>query len=210
MADQIPNVDSLIPRWFAVYTRSRHESTCVNQMRQRSIEHFFPAYRALRRWKDRQKRLSLPLFPGYLFVRISFDQRRSVLLIPGVVQIVGFGDRPAPIGDDEIENLRRILSQGAAVEPHRYLGVGQTVRIARGLLAGLEGVLVRKKGQLRLLISIELIRQSATIEVDAADVEPVARVAPTAGRQPLQRRRLPQANLSLAPTLVRQSLPCES
>ena len=116
-----------------------------------------------------------------------------------MVQIVGFGDRPAPIGDDEIENLRRILSQGAAVEPHRYLGVGQTVRIARGLLADLEGVLVRKKGQLRLLISIELIRQSATIEVDAADVEPVARVAPTAGRQPLQRRRLPQGEFESRP-----------
>jgi len=211
MAEQILNVDSSIQRWFAVYTRSHHERTCANQMSRRSIDHFFPTYEAVRRWKDRPRRLSLPLFPGYVFVRISFDQRRSVLVIPGVVQIVGFGDRPAPIGDDEIENLRRILSQGATAEPHRYLAVGQNVRISRGLLAGLEGVLVRKKGRLRLLISIELIRQCATIEVDAADVEPVARVAPSDGRQPAQSRRFQEANLSLAPTtFVRQGLPCES
>jgi transcription antitermination factor NusG len=210
MAERIITIDSSIPQWFAVYTRSNHERTCADQMSRRSIEHFFPTHEAVRRWKDRQKRLSLPLFPGYVFVLISLDERRSVLVIPGVVQMVGFGDRPAPIDDHEIENLRSILSQGAVAEPHPYLGVGQSVRIARGVLAGLEGVLVRKKGQLRLLISIELIRQSATIEVDAADVEPVARVRPADGRRP-HWRRFREAHLSLAPTiLVRQGPPCES
>lgn len=165
-------------------------------MSRRAVEHFLPTYQTARRWKDRQKRLLLPLFPGYLFVRIPFDQRRSVLVIPGVVQIVGFGDRPAPIGDDEIESLRKILSEGATVEPHPYLAVGRRVRIARGVLAGLEGALVRKKGYLRLLISIELIRQSATIEVDAADVEPISRVRPHDNRGQSQLRHFPEQNLT--------------
>jgi transcription termination/antitermination protein NusG len=170
------NIEQSIPRWFAVYTRSHHEKTSADQMVRRSIEHFLPTYEAVRRWKDRQKRSSLPLFPGYVFVRISPDQRRSVLVVPGVVRFVGFGDQPAPMGDDEIERLRRILTQGAPAEPHPYLAVGRSVRIFRGVLAGLEGVLVRKKGRLRLLVTIELIRQSATMEVDAADVEPVPSV----------------------------------
>jgi transcription termination/antitermination protein NusG len=210
MADEILNTDRSIPRWFAVYTRSRHEKTCAEQMSRRSIEHFLATYETVRHWKDRQKRLSLPLFSGYVFVRIRFEERRSVLVIPGVVQIVGFGDRPAPIADQEIENVRGILSRGGLAEPHPYLAVGRRVRIARGVLAGLEGVLIRKKGQLRLLISIELIRQSATIEVDGADVEPVARIAQTIGRQP-QSGRVPEAHGRLAPTtLLRQSPPCES
>jgi transcription antitermination factor NusG len=192
------HIDSSVPRWFAVYTRSHHEKTSAEQMGRRAVEHFLPTYQAARRWKDRQKRLSLPLFPGYVFVRIPFDQRRSILVIPGVVQIVGFGDRPAPIGDDEIESLRKILSEGATAEPHPYLAVGRRVRIARGVLAGLEGVLLRKKGCLRLLVSIELIRQSATLEVDAADVEPISRVAPPDISRRSHLRHLPEKNLNLA------------
>jgi transcription antitermination factor NusG len=171
------SIEHLIPSWFAVYTRAHHEKTSADQMSRRSVEYFLPTYESVRRWKDRHKRLSLPLFPGYVFVRVSPPERRSVLQIPGVVHFVGFGGQPAPLGDDEIEKLRRFLSQGAMAEPHPYFAVGRRVRIARGSLAGLEGVLVRKKNCLRLVISIELIRQSATIEVDAADVEPVARAA---------------------------------
>ena len=166
--------ETSIARWYAAYTRCHHEQISADEMGRRSIEHFLPMYDTVRRWRDRRKRLSMPLFPGYVLVRIAFDQRRSVLVIPGVVHLVGFGDRPAPIGDDEIEKLRTIVKQGVAAEPHPYLAVGRRVRIARGVLTGLEGVLIRKKSRLRMLISIELIRQSATIDVDAADVEPVA------------------------------------
>ncbi len=171
-------------------------------MSRRAIEYFIPTYDAVRRWKDRRKRLSLPLFPGYVFVRIAYDQRRSVLVIPGVVHLVSFGDRPAPIGDDEIENLRTILTHRVAAEPHPYLAVGRRVRIVRGALTGLEGVLVRKKGRVRLLISIELLRQSATIEVDAADVEPVA-----GAKRP---DNTSAGILSFAATSANQSRPCES
>jgi transcription antitermination factor NusG len=200
MAEQITNIDNSIPRWFAVYTRSHHEKTCAQQMSQRSIENFLPTYEAVRRWKDRRKRLSLPLFPGYVFVRIPFEQRRNVLVIPGVAQIVGFGDRPSWIGEDEIGNLRKILSNGAVTAPHPYLPVGQRVRIARGALAGLEGELVRKKGHLRLLISIDLIQQSATIEVGAVDVEPIARAART-DRVGQQSSHFLEAKLRLAPVI---------
>lgn len=168
------NSEKSSPRWYAAYTRSRHEMISAEEMKRRAIEQFVPTYEAVRRWKDRQKRLSLPLFPGYVFVRIALDERRRVLVIPGVVRLVGFGDRPVPLDDDEIEKLRSLLSHRAHMQPHPYLKAGRTIRILRGALAGLEGVLIRRKGRVRLLMSIELIRCSATIEVDAADVEPIA------------------------------------
>jgi transcription antitermination factor NusG len=159
-----------MPKWYAVCTRSNHEKCAAAQLDLRSIEHFLPLYESVRKWKDRRKRLEFPLFPGYLFVRIPLQERLRVLLTPGVVRLVGFDNRPAALPDEEIEALRTVLVQGARSEPHPYLRVGRRVRITRGALAGMEGVLVRKKGRVRLVLSIDLIRQSAMIEVDSADV----------------------------------------
>lgn len=158
------------PQWYAVCTRSNHEKCAAAQLEQRSIEHFLPLYETVRKWKDRRKRLEFPLFPGYLFVRIALQERLRVLVTPGVVRLVGFDSRPAALRDEEIEALRTVLVHGVRSEPHPYLSVGRRVRITRGALAGMEGVLVRKKGRVRLVLSIDLIRQSAMIEVDSADV----------------------------------------
>lgn len=158
------------PKWYAVCTRSNHEKCAAAQLEHRSIEHFLPLYETVRRWKDRRKRLEFPLFPGYLFVRIPLQERLRVLLTPGVVRLVGFGNRAAPLPDEEIEALRNVLVHGVHSEPHPYLSVGRRVRITRGALAGMAGVLIRKKGRVRLVLSIDLIRQSAMIEVDSADV----------------------------------------
>jgi transcription antitermination factor NusG len=159
-----------MPQWYAVCTRSNHEKSAAAQLDQRSIEHFLPLYESVRMWKDRRKRLEFPLFPGYLFVRIPLQERLRVLLTPGVVRLVGFDNRPAALPDEEIEALRNVLVHGAHSEPYPYLRVGRKVRITRGALAGMEGVLVRKKGRVRLVLSIDLIRQSAIIEVDSAAV----------------------------------------
>ncbi len=157
-------------QWYAVCTRSNHEKCAATQLERRAIEHFLPLYESVRKWKDRRKRLELPLFPGYLFVRIPLEQRLRVLVTPGVVRLVGFDNRPAALPDGEIEALRAVLLHGVHSEPHPYLIVGRKVRITRGALAGMEGVLVRKKGRVRLVLSINLICQSAMIEVDSANV----------------------------------------
>jgi transcription antitermination factor NusG len=158
------------PRWYALCTRSNHEKCAAAQLDLRSIEHFLPLYESVRKWKDRRKLVEFPLFPGYIFVRIPLQERMRVLLTPGVVRLVGFDNRPAALPDEEIDALRSVLVRGLHSEPHPYLSVGRRVRIVRGALEGLEGVLIRKKGRVRLVLSIDLIRQSAMIEVDSADV----------------------------------------
>ena len=159
------------PRWYAAYTRSNHERTAAEQMKRRSIEHFVPTYETVRRWKDRRKRLEMPLFPGYVFVRVAIEERLSVLVVPGVVRLVGFDNRPVPVADEEIESLRTIANRRMHPEPHPFHPIGRKVRIRRGALEGVTGILVRQKGRVRLLISVDLIRQSAAVEVDSADVE---------------------------------------
>lgn len=139
-------------------------------MGKRAIEHFIPMYETVSTWKDRRKRLELPLFPGYIFVRIPLQHRVSVLVVPGVVRLVGFNNQAAALPDEEIDRLRTLVKQRLHAEPHPYLTAGRRVRITRGALQGMEGILIRKKGRLRLLLSIDLIRQSALIEVDSADV----------------------------------------
>ena len=159
------------PRWYAAYSCCNHEKLVADQLSLRSIEHFLPLYETVRIWKDRRKRLECPLFPGYLFVHLPLQERRRVLEIRGVVRLVGFGDSPVALPDEEMTTLRQLVAHPLCTEPHPYLTVGRRVRILRGPLIGIEGLLIRKKGKLRLVISVGLILQSATIEVDASDVE---------------------------------------
>lgn len=118
-------------------------------------------------------RLAMPLFPGYVFVRIPLLGRMRVLEIPGVVQLVQFKGRPAPLPDDTIEALRRRLHHGLKVQPHLFLGSGHRVRVVRGPLEGMEGFLVRWKGVSRMVVSLDLIQRSICVEVDSDAVEPL-------------------------------------
>lgn len=162
-----------VKRWFAVYTTSRHEKRVAQHFQQRQIEHFLPLYRAQHRWKDGTRAtVDLPLFPGYVFVRIFPHKRVGVLEVPGVVSVIGTGSRPAPLPDLEVDTLRAGLDP-TRVEPHPLLTVGQRVRIKVGALAGLEGMVVRKKSGYRVVITLELLMQSIAIEVDGDDVEPI-------------------------------------
>lgn len=158
-------------RWFAVYTTCRHERRVARHLEQREIEHFLPVYRAQRKWKDGSRPLlDLPLFPGYVFVRINSGERVSVLEVPGVVSIIGTASHPVPLPDFEVEALRTGLDP-MRVEPHPLLTVGQRVRIKCGALAGIEGIVVRRKGSLRVVLTLDLLMQSIAIEVDGDDVE---------------------------------------
>ena len=160
--------------WYAAYTCANHEKCVAQQLSVRSVEHFLPLYQSVRRWKDRRVQLELPLFPGYVFVRLALRDRLQVLEIPSVTRLVGFNGSPTPLPDGEIEALKASLEGGVRVVPHPYLKVGRRVRITSGPFEGLEGILIRKKSELRFVISLDLIQRSVAVHCDAADVEPLA------------------------------------
>ncbi len=173
---ELPNpfLENRKPRWFAAYTSARHEKTVALQLTGREIEHFLPLYESLRQWKDRRIRLELALFPGYVFVRIPIEETLRVLRIQGVVRLVGFGGNPAALADSEIESIRNGLAQHLHLEPHRYLKAGRRVRIRRGPLEGLEGILLRKKNSLRVVVSVDLLMRAVAVEVEAEDIGPTS------------------------------------
>ena len=160
-------------RWYAVFTVPQNEKSVVRQFDLRDVESFLPTYESVRVWKNRQRVTSvLPLFPTYLFVRISHSERVRVLQSPGVLSIVGNGRKNIPLPDAEIEFLRSGLN-GRKVEPYKELVVGEKVRIKTGVMQGVEGVLVRKNSSLRFVLGIDLINQHAAVEVDADALESV-------------------------------------
>lgn len=160
------------PRWFALYTTPRHEKHVSEMLLQRRIETFLPLYRATRRWKkSRQIVLELPLFPTYVFARVPREARSSALSVPGVLSIVGSAREAWPLPDLEIEALRSGLLE-RKIEPHPYLTIGERVRIKAGVMTGIEGVLVRKKNDFRVVLSLDAIMRSVAVEVDADDLEP--------------------------------------
>lgn len=159
------------PRWYAACTRSRHEKTVAEYCTQRSITNFVPLYESVRRWRNGRHRVSLPLFPGYAFVRIALTNRLDVLKVPGVVRLVGFNGFPAPLADAEIETLQRALASGLRVAPYPHLTVGRRVRIKSGPLAGFRGEIVYLKRGSRLILSIDLIERSVAVEVAQQDLE---------------------------------------
>ena len=165
-------VDTPSPQWYVAYTRSRHEKQVSRHLVERSIESFLPLFEVSHRWKDRKARLELPLFPGYVFVRIALCEQLSVLQIPGVVRLVGFNGQPAPIPEADVSALQRGLNSAVRVNPHPYLVVGRPVKICRGPFVGLKGILIRRKGLYRVVVSFHLIRSSIAVEVEASDVSP--------------------------------------
>jgi transcription termination/antitermination protein NusG len=160
----------VMPHWYVAQTCSQHEKRVAEQLEQRCIENFLPLYESVSRWKDRRVRLQVPLFDGYVFVRLALRERLRALEIPSVVRLVGFGGLPTALPDEEMASLRESLNRNLRAEPYPYFAVGRRVRIKAGPLAGLEGVLVRKRSQFRFVLSIELIQRSIIVDVDAADV----------------------------------------
>ena len=167
-------VEYVEPRWYATYTSANHEKRVARQLAERGVEHFLPLYQSSRCWKDRRVELELPLFPGYVFVRLALRDRLLVLQVPSVVRLVGFNGTPSPMADQEVDGFRQAFSEGVRAEPHPYLRVGRRVCIIAGPLAGREGILRRWKGALRVVLSLELIQRSILVDVDASTVVPVS------------------------------------
>ena len=161
--------------WNAVYTRHQHEKSVAEGLVGNGFEVFLPTYDTIRHWKDRKKLLSLPLFPCYVFVRSNLERRLRVLTTPGVRFVVMFAGRPAPIPDLEIDTIRKAVESRLRAQPHPFLRCGDWVRITSGPLADVDGILVRKKGSCRLILSAELLGRSIAVEIDAFSVKPLPR-----------------------------------
>jgi len=199
-----PAIETALP-WWAVYTRHQHEKTAADMMKIKGLDVFLPVYDSVRRWRDRSKLLSLPLFPGYFFVRGTPMRRLQVLSTPGVHMILSQGDQAATIPEEEIQAIRRTVEGNYRVEPHPFLKCGQLVRVKCGSLSGIEGILTRKKSVFRLVLSVQMLAQSVAVEIDAADVEPVGSEAPaTPAQVELSASRLPR--YAIPPNRIRPEL----
>jgi len=160
--------------WWAVYTRHQHEKVIADMLTTKGFEVFLPLYESTRRWKDRKMVLSLPLFPCYLFVRGGLDRRLQVVTTPGIHMILYRGEQVAIIPDGEMDAIQRAMNGPCNIEPHPFLKCGTRVRVIRGALEGVEGILIRKKNLFRLILSVDMLEQSVAVEVHASDVEPCA------------------------------------
>lgn len=165
------------PQWFAAYVNSRHEKAVVRQLDERCVESFLPLYQATHRWKNGRHQVQLPLFPGYVFVRLASPERSKVLQVPGVSYIVSNHGIPTPLPHLEIEALRNALKHGVVAQPYPYLKIGTRVEVRKGPMEGVVGVLQRWRGQYRVVISVDLIMQSVAVEVDVSDVAPIRSLA---------------------------------
>jgi transcription antitermination factor NusG len=157
--------------WYAIYTRSRHEKKVAANLEEKRVEVFLPLRSVLSRWKDRRKEVQLPLFSGYLFVRIHREQRLPVLQTSGVVRFVGNGDGLDPVPEEQIISIQRLMESGLRYDPYPYLKEGMQVRVVRGPLKGVEGILIDKRKKHLLVLSVDMIQQSAAMQVDISDTD---------------------------------------
>ncbi len=160
--------------WYALYTRHQHEKTIASALANKGFEVFLPLYNVAHRWKDRTKQLSLPLFPCYVFLRTGGREWLPVLTTPGVHMVVGYSGQPTSIPEAEIDAIRRAVQNSTQVEPHPFLKCGDWVRVKSGPLEDIKGILVRKKSQFRLVLSVEMLGKSVSLEVDVSTVERIA------------------------------------
>jgi transcription antitermination factor NusG len=173
MSQDLERLGGAIHPWFALRVRSKHEQVASLHLSRRGYEEFSPSYKVERQWSDRKKTTDQFFFPGYVFCRLDSADRLPVLTTPGVVGIVGFGDGPTPIPDQEVERVRTMVNSGLLVTPWPFLKVGQNVLIERGPLSGVEGILQEVKGKFRIVVSINLLQRSVSSEIDRSWVRPL-------------------------------------
>lgn len=167
------------PAWYAIYARHQHEKTAADLLTRKGFEILLPVYRSVRRWKDRNKTVFLPLFPCYLFVRTDLSRKVDILRTAGVSWLVESGGCACQIPESDIQAINKIIRSPAEIEPHPYLKIGEWVRVRHGFLEGVEGILTRFKNQYRVVLTVEPLRKSVAVEVDLAAVERVSTREPS-------------------------------
>ena len=171
----IPSAPQTSPAWYAVYAQVRHESKVYSRLVAKSFECLFPQIERWSRRRDRRKRIQVPIFPGYLFIRTALDNYNHVQILqtPGVVRLVRNEDGPLPVPDSQMGSLITLLGSNSVITTHPYLQEGMWVRIVNGPLYGCEGILVRKRNQnSRLVVAIDIIQQAVSVDLNEQDVEP--------------------------------------
>ena len=157
--------------WYALKVRTRSEPVVVTVLRNRGYDPFAPTMAERRRYCDRMTVVETPVFPGYVFCRLDPRKKVPVLSAPAVEYIVSFAGAPVIVPEDEIEAVRRAIEAGA--RPRPYLAAGQRIRIEYGAPAGLEGILVRQGSEHRLVVSINLLQRSVSVEIDEDQVQAI-------------------------------------
>jgi transcription antitermination factor NusG len=159
------------PKWYVLFVCSNQEKKVTQHLKSRDVEHYLPCYSSVRQWKDRRVKLQIPLFPGYIFVHLPLIERNKVLTIPHVVSLVGPKGQPSQVSEEEIHWIILGVQCGTA-GPHPYLTVGERVVVTEGALSGMEGVLLRRHNNTRIVVALESIARAFTVEIDAACVRP--------------------------------------
>ena len=174
MLNSLSPIDVHEPKWFVLFVRCNQEKMTAQRLTEYEVEHFLPCYRSVRQWKDRRVTLEMPLFPGYLFVHLPFIERARVLTLPNVVALVGNKNSPSEISEQEIAWIKQGVEHGNAA-PYPYLKVGQRVVITSGALSGMQGILMRKQNNTRVVVSLDSISRGFVVEVDMASLKPIGR-----------------------------------
>jgi transcription antitermination factor NusG len=167
-AEKKTQSEARVAEWYALQVWSRKESSVLAHLQGLGFECFLPTYKVQRKWSDRVKELEQPLFPGYLFSKFDFQNRRSLVMAPGVVQVVGNGNTPSPVALEEIERLQMAMASEAPRQPWPFMEAGQRVLVNYGSLRDVEGILINFKGSHRVVLSVSLLQRSVAVEVDLA------------------------------------------
>lgn len=157
-------------QWYAVRVKGRQEVQVSQMLRFKGYETLVPLYKATKKWSDRSKVVELALFPSYIFCQFDPYIHGKIISTPGVTSIVGFGQGPVPVKEDEIASLKILMDSGTDCGPHSYFHAGEEVEVISGPLIGIKGVVVSSGRKMRLVISVELIQGSVAVEVDESSV----------------------------------------
>jgi transcription antitermination factor NusG len=162
--------------WYVVYTYPNCEKKIYNELIKRNIDAFLPTRQQTRQWSDRKKKIEVPLFPNYIFVKISSRCMWNVLMINGVARFVSFNEGPAAVKDAEIDVIKRITANCNEINNEDFCLKGEKVQVQHGPLQGLIGKVVDKKGLTKLYIELETVSQTISVEIDAAQLGKVEEV----------------------------------
>ena len=159
--------------WYALYTRPRHEKTVYERLSEKEFDTYLPLVKRVSQWKDRKKKIEEPLFKSYLFCDFEYKYRFDVLETNGIVKIINFNGNPAVVPDWQIESLKKMIESPETIEVEPYLRPGELVELTSGPMRGMKGTVVRRKGKSRLVLTIDGIMQSVSVEVAEADLKKV-------------------------------------
>jgi len=162
---------NVIPSWYALSTKARHEKKVHSQLIQKGFISYLPLQTFFRRWSDRYKEVQEPLFSCYIFVKMALRERLKVLQTDGVVRLVSFNGIPATIPEDQVDAIKAILENNCQIERVNYLTPGQKVEVVQGPLRGTRGILAQIKNSHRLIVRIDSIMQAVSIDIDYRDIK---------------------------------------